>query len=37
MVAVLIGMSLVFRFFPRKEEEEALRAGYHSEDSAAAA
>jgi EmrB/QacA subfamily drug resistance transporter len=33
MVAVLIGMALVFRFFPRKDEEEALRASYHDEDS----
>ena len=33
MVAVLIGMALVFRFFPRKDEEEALRASYHAEDS----
>ena len=32
MVAVLIGMTLVFRFFPRKEQEEALRAAYHSQD-----
>ena len=32
MVAVLIGMALVFRFFPRKEEEEALRSGYHAQD-----
>ena len=32
MVAVLIGMSLVFFFFPRKDEEEALRAAYHAED-----
>jgi MFS family permease len=32
MVAVLIGMALVFRFFPRKDEEEALRAAYHAHD-----
>ena len=32
MVAVLIGMALVFRFFPKKEEEEALRAAYHAQD-----
>jgi DHA2 family multidrug resistance protein-like MFS transporter len=36
MVAVLIGMTLVFRFFPRKDEEEALRASYHANDLAAA-
>ena len=28
MIAVLIGMALVFRFFPKKDEEEALRAAY---------
>jgi len=33
MVAVLIGMTLVFRFFPRKDEEEALRVAYHAQDS----
>jgi hypothetical protein len=32
MAAVLIGMALVFRFFPRKDEEEALRATYHADD-----
>ncbi len=32
MVAVLIGMGLVYRFFPKKEEEEALRASYHAQD-----
>ena len=32
MVAVLIGMALVFKFFPRKHEEEALRASYHASD-----
>jgi MFS transporter, DHA2 family, multidrug resistance protein len=31
-IAVLVGMALVFRFFPRKDEEEALRARYHAED-----
>jgi EmrB/QacA subfamily drug resistance transporter len=31
--AVFVGMVLVFFFFPRKEEEQALRAGYHAEDS----
>jgi hypothetical protein len=36
LVAVFIGMVLVFRFFPRKEEEQALRAAYHAEDSGAA-
>jgi hypothetical protein len=33
LVAVLVGMALVFRFFPRKEEEQALRGSYHAEDS----
>lgn len=28
MVAVLVGIGLVFRFFPRKETEEALRESY---------
>jgi DHA2 family multidrug resistance protein-like MFS transporter len=37
MVAVLIGMALVYRFFPRKKEEEALRAGYEAHDQGAAA
>jgi hypothetical protein len=32
MVAVLIGMALVFRFFPKKENEEALRAAYLAYD-----
>jgi EmrB/QacA subfamily drug resistance transporter len=36
MVAVLIGMALVFRFFPRKEDEEALRAAFHAEDTGTA-
>jgi hypothetical protein len=36
-VAVLIGMALVFRFFPHKDAEEALRASYHAEDAAATA
>jgi DHA2 family multidrug resistance protein-like MFS transporter len=35
IVAVLIGMALVFRFFPRKDEEEALRASYQSQDAGA--
>jgi MFS transporter, DHA2 family, multidrug resistance protein len=30
LVAVFIGMALVFRFFPRKEEEQQLRASYES-------
>ena len=37
MVAVLIGMALVFRFFPKKEQEEALRAAYHAHDQGEAA
>ena len=32
MAAVLIGMALVFRFFPKKEDEEALRAAFHAQD-----
>jgi EmrB/QacA subfamily drug resistance transporter len=32
--AVLVGAALVFFFFPRKDEEERLRAAYHAEDSA---
>jgi DHA2 family multidrug resistance protein-like MFS transporter len=32
IAAVLIGMALVFRFFPKKDEEERLRAAYHAED-----
>ena len=32
MIAVLLGMALVFRFFPRKDEEEALHASYHAQD-----
>jgi MFS family permease len=31
-VAVLIGAGLVFVFFPRKDEEEAMRAGFVAED-----
>jgi hypothetical protein len=34
IVAVLVGMALVFRFFPKKDDEEALRAVYHAQDSA---
>jgi hypothetical protein len=36
MGAVLIGMALVFRFFPDKDEEETLRAAYHAEDTGGA-
>jgi EmrB/QacA subfamily drug resistance transporter len=32
MVAVLIGMALVYRFFPRHADEEALRASYLAAD-----
>jgi DHA2 family multidrug resistance protein-like MFS transporter len=32
MVAVLIGMALVYRFFPRHEEELTLRASYLAKD-----
>ena len=36
MIAVVVGMALVFFFYPRKEREEELRAGYHAGDEAAA-
>ena len=36
MVAIVAGMALVFFFYPRKEREEELRAGYHAGDEAAA-
>jgi MFS transporter, DHA2 family, multidrug resistance protein len=36
MVAVLIGMALVFRFFPKKDQELALRAAFHAQDTGAA-
>ena len=32
MVAVLIGMALVYRFFPKQDEEETLRASYEAAD-----
>ena len=35
LVAVLIGMALVYRFFPKKDEELALRAAYDAEDTGA--
>jgi hypothetical protein len=34
MIAVLIGMALVFRFFPKKHEETQLRGAYHAQDTA---
>jgi MFS transporter, DHA2 family, multidrug resistance protein len=37
MVAVIVGASLVFFLFPRKEEEEELRASYHRLDAGGAA
>jgi hypothetical protein len=37
IIAVLVGMSLVYFLFPRKDEEEALRLRYHAEDSGDAA
>ena len=37
MVAIVAGMALVFFFYPRKEREEELRAGYHAGDQQAAA
>jgi MFS family permease len=36
MVAILVGMALVFRFFPRKDAEEELRASYYAHDLAQA-
>ena len=35
LAAVVIGAALVFFLFPRKDEEQRLRAAYHAEDSAA--
>ncbi len=35
LVAILIGMGLVYRFFPKKEAEDALRAAYHAQDTGA--
>jgi DHA2 family multidrug resistance protein-like MFS transporter len=37
LVAVAIGMVLVWFFFPKHDEETALRARFHAEDAAAAA
>jgi EmrB/QacA subfamily drug resistance transporter len=31
-IAVLVGAALVVLFFPRKDEEDAMRAAYHAED-----
>ncbi len=36
MIAVFIGMALVYRFFPRHDREVELRTAYHTEDTAAA-
>ena len=35
MIAIAIGMALVFRFFPRKDAENELRASYHARDTGA--
>jgi len=35
IIAILLGMALVYRFFPKKDEENALRAGYHAGDTGA--
>jgi DHA2 family multidrug resistance protein-like MFS transporter len=35
MIAVLVGMALVYAFFPKKDEETAARTTYHREDTAA--
>jgi EmrB/QacA subfamily drug resistance transporter len=37
IIAVLIGAAVVFRFFPKKSDEERLLAEYHAEDTAQAA
>jgi len=37
MIAIVVGMALVYVFYPRKEREEELRAGYHAADEQAAA
>jgi hypothetical protein len=37
LIAVLIGGALVFVRFPKKQDEERLRAEYHSEDAVASA
>jgi MFS family permease len=37
MVAIVAGMALVFFFYPRKAEEEELRASYHARDEASGA
>jgi MFS family permease len=37
LIAVLIGMALVYRFFPKKDAENALRAEYHARDTGARA
>jgi hypothetical protein len=36
IIAILLGATLVFFFFPRKREEEDLLARYHAEDTAVA-
>jgi MFS transporter, DHA2 family, multidrug resistance protein len=36
MIAVAIGMALVFKFFPKKKQENELRNAYHAQDTAAA-
>jgi DHA2 family multidrug resistance protein-like MFS transporter len=36
LIAVVIGAALVFFFFPRKDQEEVLVAGYHEQDSSRA-
>jgi hypothetical protein len=36
MVAVLAAMALVYRLFPRRDEERTLRDAYHASDARAA-
>ena len=35
IIAILLGMALVYRFFPKQDEENVLRAGYHAHDTGA--
>ena len=37
VIAIVVGMALVYVFYPRKEREEELRTGYHAGDEQAAA
>jgi hypothetical protein len=37
IIAVLVGAALVFLFFPKRDKEREMVAGYHEEDTAATA